>query len=163
MTTPAHVNAIPRAAHRATVDTVVRLARDGWLGADGRLDEHGAGATALVALGIRPPAGYLAQARARFPAVYGALDETPPGDFDDSLLKALARQALTGYVADLIDLLDKADELQADGVGWLDREGWLADLAAGVSPAEVAADVLEQTRDEYDRLLGESYAPTHGA
>lgn len=148
-------NARARLMHYARVDAAVALQREGILA-----DDSPEGLTeALDTLGIRPPCRYIDALRARFPRIYGIVEGAP--DTGDALdpLRQLHNRALEDYATELLTTANLIAALEVDPIGTYEREHDTEGLAIPV--AEAAADLLDQARDEYDALIGASYATTH--
>lgn len=147
-----------RSAHAGRVMAAVCLAREGLLTVEGNDDHVTALEVALDALGIRPPAPYVDQLRHRYPHLYAQAEATRDTLDERDVLRRLNTHALKPYAEDLLDLVNRVEDLEEDPVGT-----YLAVYGdnPAIPAAEAAADQLDRDRDELDSLVGASFAPTH--
>ena len=151
-----------RAIHYGRVTATVDLVRlDHVLDPDHDTDadEYLLLAEALDDLGIRPPGRHVDQHRRRYPSLHATAEATPDTGDDTDLLARLNAAALRAYAADLLAHADTIADLEADPLGAAERHGDTDGLA--IPLGRYAEELLEDYRDRYDALVGESFTPTH--
>lgn len=150
-----------RSAHAGRVMAAVELAREGLIVVEGDSTDGPLPCleTALEVLGIRPPEAYVEQLRHRYPRLYAEAETTRDTGDERDLVRRLNTHALKPYAEDLLDLVNRVEDLEEDPVGTYTAVYETEGLAIPV--AEAAYDQLEQHRDDLDQLVGASYAPTH--
>lgn len=147
-----------RSAHAGRVMAAVELAREGLLVVEGDEDHVAALEVALECLGIRPPEAYVEQLRHRYPVLYREAEATRDTGDERDVVRRLNTHALKPYAEDLLDLVNRVEDLEDSPV-----ETYLAVYGAeglAIPVGEAARDQLERDRDELDALVGASFEAT---